>query len=343
MFTAIAIIVGILAIVTIAQLVKVYETSTRLKEKDVNDVTEKDNNTQGRLMLLFGILFMVSFVAMIVAWGDLTLAEPASEHGVDYDFLWDISMYLIIFVFVVVQPILFYFAWRYRGNKGRTATHYAHNNRLELIWTVVPAIALAVLITYGLNTWSNITNPSVVEGQDPIVVELYAQQFFWTARYAGDDGKLGPANVRNVGGSNIIGIDPNSKESQDDVVSNRELVLPVGRPVKFQFRSQDVIHSAYMPHFRAQMNCVPGIITTFQFTPTVTTEEMRSRDNIQEKVANINEIRSEAGKEAYEFDYILLCNKICGAAHYNMRFPIKVVTQEEYDAWMSEQSVFAEN
>lgn len=334
-------IVVILAVLALSQVVKIYETSSKITEKDGNEVTHKDNNNQGRLMLAFGILFIVSFFAMILAWGDVMLVTPASEHGVDYDFLWDVSMGIIVVAFLLVQPVLFYFAWKYRGTKGRKATYYEHNDRLELIWTIVPAITLAVLIIYGLTTWSNVMNPDNSK-QEPIVVELYAQQFYWTARYSGDDNELGMANVRNIGGANIVGIDENDSKGFDDKMT-RELVLPAGQPVLFKFRSQDVIHSAYMPHFRAQMNCVPGMVTQFQFTPTITTAQMRQDPDIMAKVENINEIRAAEGKEAWKFDYVLLCNKICGGAHYNMQMPIRVVEQEEYDNWIAEQSTFAES
>jgi len=104
-----------------------------------------------------------------------------------------------------------------------------------------------------------------------------------------------------------------------------------------------------MPHFRAQMNCVPGMVTQFGFTPSVTTEDMRLNPDIVEKVRNINKLRQdrkeeieEAGQDLlYEFDYLLLCNKICGRSHYNMQMKIIVETQKEYDAWMAEQKTFA--
>lgn len=334
-------VVIFLAIIALTQVVKIYETSSKINGGKDNEVSSKDNNTQGALMLTFGILFIVAFFAMVFAWGDLMLATPASEHGADYDFLFDISMGLIVFVFLVVQPILFYFAWKYRGTKGKKATYYEHNNKLEFIWTIVPAVALAVLIIFGLTTWSNVMNPNN-EDQEPIVVEVYAQQFYWTARYAGDDNVLGYANVRNIGSGNAIGIDKEDGFGFDDKVV-RELVLPKGRPVLFKFRSQDVIHSAYMPHFRAQMNCVPGMTTQFQFTPSVTTAEMRQDPAILEKVDRVNAIRAEEGKDPWEFDYVLLCNKICGAAHYNMQMPITVVEEEEYQQWISEQATFAES
>lgn len=337
----ITVLVIVLAIIALTQVVKVYETSSSLNENRNNDVSHKDNNTQGRLFLTFGILFMASFVAMILAWGDVTLGTPGSAHGEDYDFLWNISMGIIILVFVLVQPVLFFFAYKYRGLKGRKAAYYEHNNKLEFIWTIVPAVALAVLITYGLNTWSQVMNPDNQE-QEPIVVEVFAEQFKWTARYSGEDNQLGYAHVRFIQGANSLGVDASDEKSNDDIIIRDGLVLPKGRPVLFKFRSKDIIHSAFMPHFRAQMNCVPGMTTQFQFTPTLTTAEMRKDAGIVKKVENINAIRSAAGKDAYEFEYVLLCNKICGASHYNMRFPITVVTPEEYDTWISEQTTFAE-
>ena len=192
---------------------------------------------------------------------------------------------------------------------------------------------------------------NVSEDDDPMIVELYAQQFNWTARYSGQDNVLGLANVRliDIDKANIIGIDETDPNGQDDVVA-KELHLPVGRPILFKMRSQDVLHSAYMPHFRAQMNCVPGMITQFGFTPTITTKEMRETPDMIDKVQRINEIRREKtksliaegkpGLDDYEFNYLLLCNKICGKSHYNMQMNIIVETQEEYDAWIREQKTF---
>jgi cytochrome c oxidase subunit 2 len=120
------------------------------------------------------------------------------------------------------------------------------------------------------------------------------------------------------------------------------LYLPKGRKVVFKFRSQDVLHSAYMPHFRAQMNCVPGMVTEFGFTPKFTTDEMRLQSEVVEKTAVINKIRSEKGEDPYEFDYILLCNKICGASHYAMQMKIVVLEQEEFDKWYAEQPTLSE-
>jgi len=237
--------------------------------------------------------------------------------------------------------------------KAKKALFYADNDRLEAIWTIIPVITLSGLILYGLYTWTDIMSPS--ENEEALVVELYAQQFNWKARYAGTDGVLGDANVRflqDFDGKNLVGIDATDPNGLDDVVV-QELHLPVGREVVFKMRSQDVLHSAYMPFFRAQMNCVPGMITEFAFTPVTTTAEMRLSPEIQTKVRKINKIRNEKSQELiangdealepYEFDYLLLCNKICGASHYNMQMKIVVETPEEFEKWMAQQQTFAQS
>ncbi|MDA7729670.1 cytochrome c oxidase subunit II, partial [Flavobacteriaceae bacterium] len=192
------------------------------------------------------------------------------------------------------------------------------------------------------------------EDEDSLVIELYAQQFNWKARYSGDDGVLGDANVRflqDFDGKNQVGIDATDPNGFDDVVV-QELHLPVGREVIFKMRSQDVLHSAYMPHFRAQMNCVPGMITEFAFVPVTTTSDMRQNPDVVAKVKKINKIRVENSKalvangeealEPYTFDYLLLCNKICGASHYNMQMKIIVETPEEFEKWIANQQTFAQ-
>jgi len=310
---------------------------------------DKDNRINGYLMMGFLVFIYAITIICFIYIGDLPLVNnAASEHGQDIDNLMVISMIVIFVVQIVTQFLLHYFAYKYKGKKGQKALFYADNNTLEAIWTVIPVIVLAGLIIYGLFTWNDIMN--VDADEDPMVVELYAQQFNWKARYAGEDNTLGLANVRliDIDKANILGVDEEDPYAQDDVIVT-ELHLPVGKPVLFKMRSQDVLHSAYMPHFRAQMNCVPGMVTQFSFTPTVTTAEMRQRPEIIEKVANINKLRVENKEEIeergqdllYEFDYLLLCNKICGKSHYNMQMKIIVETQEEYDAWMKEQKVFA--
>lgn len=343
----------VLALISIAiwQITKIFELSQPKKE-NTQVADDDDNRWNGQLMFAFLIFIYGITLFSFWKWGDVLLPGASSEHGMEYDNLMWISFAIIFFVQTITQALLHYFAYKYRGEKGKKALFYADNDRLEAIWTIIPVIALAGLILYGLYTWTDIM--TVEENEDALIVELYAQQFNWKARYAGDDGVLGDANVRflqDFDGKNLVGIDATDPNGFDDVVV-QELHLPTGREVIFKMRSQDVLHSAYMPHFRAQMNCVPGMITEFAFTPTVTTEEMRQTADVKAKVKKINTIRRENSKELiakgeealepYIFDYLLLCNKICGASHYNMQMKIIVETLQEYEKWMADQQTFAE-
>ena len=342
MKTILLITIAVLGLIALVQAIRVFELSSKIKDDNSDiDVNDKDNRTQGLLLLGFLFLLLGSFFVMLFGYDKLILPISASEHGVEIDQLWDISMAVIIFAFLLTQPLLFYFSYKYRGSKKRKAVYVEHDNKLELIWTVVPAVVLAGLIIYGLTTWIDITNPEN-DGEEPMVIEIYAKQFGWSARYSGTDNQLGYAHVRLIEGANVLGVDVNDENSFDDVITN-ELHLPVGKPVLLKFRAQDVIHSAYMPHFRVQMNCVPGTSTQFRFTPSVTTADMRMEKDVIAKVESVNEIRLAKGEDPWEFDYVLLCNKICGSAHYNMQMNIVVETEEEYEKWMSEQKTFADN
>jgi cytochrome c oxidase subunit 2 len=333
------ILIIVLAVLALAQIVRVFELSSEIRKEDAVASQQRDNDINGKLLLVFLFLMLGSFVWMTIHWWDVMLPKPGSAHGEDIDSLMNLTMLVIIAVFFVTQPLIFYFGYKYRGLKGNRAEYLEHNNKLEFIWTIIPAVVLAGIILYGLTTWINIMDPE--NSEEPIVVELYAKQFGWNARLAGEDNKLGFANVNFIKGINILGVDPDDVNSLDDRVTT-ELYLPVGKPVKLKFRAQDVIHSAYMPHFRVQMNCVPGAVTQFQFTPTVTTAQMRQDPGVIKRVDNINSLRTAKGEEPYEFDYVLLCNKICGSAHYNMQMKIVVVEESEYNDWLKKQTTFAE-
>lgn len=348
MTSLLVVIVLVLLCVAIWQINKIYfltQASTGVKIDDSQVANDKDNSINGYLM--FGLLVFVYIFTIygLFEWGGLVLiSNSASEHGKDIDNLMIISFAMIFIVQFLTQALLHYFAYKYRGKEGRKALYYADNNRLEAVWTIVPVIALSILILYGLYTWNNVM--FVDEDEEVMYVEIYAKQFSFEARYAGADNALGKANVRYIEGINTIGVDMADPNAKDDIVTN-VMYLPVDKKVVFKIRSQDVLHSAYMPHFRAQMNSVPGMVTQFAFTPVLTTAEMREKPETVEKVAHINELRRirstelvKQGEEAldpYEFNYLLLCNKICGASHYNMQMDIVVVTQEEFDTWIAQQ------
>lgn len=347
MTSLLIIVVLFLLALAVWQLTKIFDLTQIGNKVDNTEVAnDNDNRINGILMFAFLGFIYIFTIYSLLKWGHMPLmSDSSSEHGVDVDRLMWISMILIFFVQTVTQALLHYFAYKYSGKKGNKALYFADNNKLEMIWSVIPAITLAGLILYGLYAWTNIM--FVDEDEDVMVVEIYAKQFGWEVRYAGNDNVLGKANVRYIEGVNTLGVDLADPNAQDDITSN-ELYLPKGKKVVFKMRSQDVLHSAYMPHFRAQMNCVPGMVTQFAFIPSVTTEEMRNKPKMVDKVANINKIRQQKSKELvangevpldpYTFDYLLLCNKICGASHYNMQMKIVVVENSEFNDWLSKKA-----
>ena len=349
MTTLLVLIVVVLLAVALWQLTKIFDlTQVGVNVNDTQVANDNDNKVNGYLMFGFLMFIYVTTIYCLVYYGHFPLmSDSASAHGPQLDNLMAISMALIFFVQTITQALLHYFAFKYRGRQGQKALYFADSNKLEFIWSIIPAIVLAVLILYGLYTWTNIMFVDEKDHKDAIVIELYAQQFKWEARYSGADDVLGKANVRYIEGVNNLGVDLSDPNAQDDFTAS-ELHIPKGTRIIFKMRSQDVLHSAYMPHFRAQMNCVPGMVTNFSYIPTVTTAEMRDKPAMIEKVANINTIRAkksinlvakgEPALDPYTFDYILLCNKICGASHYNMQMKIVVDTPEEYKAWLKENA-----
>jgi cytochrome c oxidase subunit II len=313
-------IVLILAAIVVARVIHVFELGSRLRGEDPTAVTESDNRTQATLVVFGGVLFM-AYVFYMIFWGPETLPVSASEHGLKTDFLLNLTWIIILPVFFITHILLIYFGYKYFFRKDRKSDFFAHSTKLEAIWTVIPTIVLSSLIIYGIGTWNEITGPAPEEA---LVIELYSKQFDWTARYAGQDNKLGASGYRLIEGANTLGVDMKDLAAQDDKVVRGEFHLPVGKPVVFKFHSRDVLHSAYMPHFRAQMNCVPGMTTQFHFVPTITSAEMKL------KTGNP------------EFEYLLLCNKICGSAHYNMQMNIIVESEADFKAWLAGQKTLAE-
>jgi cytochrome c oxidase subunit II len=275
------------------------------------------NSINSKIMLGFGIVGLLLAGWEFYEHGKLTVFNQpaASEHGPEYDSMFMITLVITAIVFVITQALLFWYAFKYKHSTKRKALFYPDNHKIELIWTVIPAIVLTILVVRGLKTWTAITSNNDPKAR---IIEVYGFQFDWNARYAGEDNKLGKHDFRKIGVINALGVDTNDVNAFDDVVT-KELHLVVNEPVMLKFRAKDVIHSAYLPHFRTQMNVVPGLPTQFAFTPTITTAEMRTKLNKP------------------TFDYVLLCNKICGAAHYRMKMKVVVHTKDDFKKWMAEQ------
>lgn len=312
-----SLIIAVAVVLIIAVLVIAYRATALVDvvKKDKNGGIPSWNSAQGALLILFTVVGFVGFFYFSITEYDNYNLPITSEHGVIVEELFWITMYITVAVFVITQLFLVWFSWRYRYKKENKAYYFAHNNKLEMIWTIVPAIVLAWLIISGLKQWNKITGPAP-EGAE--LVEVMGYQFAWAYRYPGKDGELGKSDFRKIDAINSMGIDLNDQKSHDDFIPT-QLVLPKNKPVLLKIRGRDVIHSVYNPHFRMQMNAVPGMPTQFWFVPTVSTAEMREKTNNP------------------DFNYELVCNKICGKSHYGMKGIITVLEQDEYDSWYKEQ------
>ncbi|MFZ4263069.1 cytochrome c oxidase subunit II [Sphingobacterium sp. HJSM2_6] len=280
------------------------------------------NNT---LQAVLFFVFLVGFLAFIyygyAVWGSWSWRPAVTEHGKDIDRMFIITTVIITIVLVIVHILLLSFTYIYRMRANRTAYYYPHNDAIERLWTIVPAVVLTVLVLFGFFTWRSITNIPEELKNSALQVEVLGEQFMWTVRYPGADGKIGKRNYKLTTPTNAYGIDFNDKNAWDDIKGD-DIVIPVNRSVRFHILSKDIIHSFYIPDFRVQVNAVPGMTNYFQFTPTVTTEEMRDRMNDP------------------QYDYVMLCAKICGESHYNMQKKVVVVTEEEYKQWLATQGKF---
>ncbi len=312
-------IVVILAIITIVRVVRILELVGVLSG-DKEDVTDSDNKFNAWMMMVFLFVGLAGMTYFTIDAKKYLLPVAASKHGVVTDQLLNINFLLIIVIFIITQILLFGFAYKYKYKKGEKAYFYPVNHTLEFVWTIIPTIVLGALIVYGLKVWNDITAPAP---KGAMVIELYGKQFDWTARYAGADNNLGFSNYKMITDDNILGVDSKDALAKDDKIA-KELHIPVNTPILFICHSRDVIHSAYFPHLRAQMNCVPGMTTQISLTSTITTDSMR--------------LITKNPK----FDYVLLCNKICGVAHYNMHMKVVIESADDFKKWYKDQPLVFE-
>ena len=308
LFLLLCVFIGI-----IGKILRVYELSREMQGKQ----TAFDwRRMQG---ILFGIALIAGLYGTYWSYavqGPMSIKESATVHGADIDFMFWVTTIITTVVFVLTHIFLFGFSFKYRGSVERKAYFYPHNNAVERIWTIVPAVVLTTLVLLGFFTWRNITSPAEAEQKKALIVEVRGEQFKWNIRYSGADNQVGISNYKLITPTNSLGIDFKDRKSWDDKLAG-EIVIPVNRPVRVMIGSKDVLHSFYIPEFRVQLNAVPGMPTFFQFTPKYTTAEMREKRNDP------------------KFDFILLCAKICGAGHYNMQSKVTVVSEAEYAAWVA--------
>jgi cytochrome c oxidase subunit II len=246
------------------------------------------------------------------------LGEPASQHGESIDLMIEITTWVTGLVFVATQIALFWYAFKYQESDKRKAYYYPHNNKLEIIWTAIPAVVLTGLVGLGLFFWFKITGDAPKDAQ---VIEVTGKQFNWEFRYPGKDQMLGKKYFKNVSekNNNPLGQIWDDPANRDDIYTTGEMHAVVGKPVKLVIYAKDVIHDVGLAHFRMKMDAVPGTPTTMWFTPKFTTREMRE-------------------KYGPDFNYEISCDQMCGAGHYSMRGTIVVESQAEFNTWLAGQS-----
>ena len=318
MSTFLTVAVIVLFFVVIFQIAKASEYVAILKGE--NNSRRQNNKINGFMMVVFLVLgFVGVWYCNDLYYHKTLLAFPAaSDHGEKVDSMLWITLWITGIVFIITQVLLFWFSFRYQESDKRKVYFFPHNNKLELLWTVVPAIALTVLVVIGLRNWFKFTSEAPANSQ---VVEVTGKQFNWIYRYPGKDGVFGKKYYKNINDEqgNTLGQLWDDKNNYDDVVSTEALYVVKDKPVKLIIGSRDVIHDVGLSHFRLKMDAVPGIPTTMWFTPKYTTKEM------QDITGNPN------------FQYELSCDQMCGNSHYSMKGIVKVVTQPEFDEWMVKQ------
>jgi len=278
---------------------------------------KQTNKVNAFMLLAFLIVGLIGVYYCNEELKGKILGDPASDHGVLIDRMLYITIAITFVVFVLTQVALFWFCFKYQESDTRKAYYYPHNNKLEIIWTVIPAIALTVLVGFGIFYWFKITGPAP---KNALEVEVIGSQFKWEFRYPGKDGIFGKKYYKKTDGNNPLGQLWEDPANHDDIyVAGEPLHLVVNKPVHMIIGAKDVIHDVGLAHFRMKMDAVPGIPTRMWFTPTKTSAEMKK----------------ETGRA--DFVYEISCDQMCGSGHWSMRGEIIVETQEEFDAWMAQQ------
>lgn len=337
MSTLIVILCVVLLFIIVVQVARVRELSTKLRGAD--EVEAQNTKTSGVGLMAFMVLFLVITSVSAYYYKNYFLGygphESASPHGKLIDQMFNLTLITTYIVFFATQILLFWYSYKFRYGKKRTAQFISHNNMVEIVWTAIPAVVMAFLVIGGLDAWNEIMG-DVGTDEDVLEIEATGYQFAWELRYPGDDGVLGRKDFRLISPSNSLGQDWTDRSNHDDFIANN-LVLPVGQKIRVRITSKDVLHDFYLPQFRVKMDAVPGIPTYFVFTPEKTTEEYRQELRKYPEY-NVVDPNDEDGRMLWEtFQYELACAELCGVNHWSMKKVVDVVSQEEYDEWYGKQ------
>lgn len=340
--TALLILICLILItIVVIQIGKVTELASSIRGEE--DAQYGVNKWNGLMSVVFLVVFLAGCILSAYYYKNWMLGfgphASASAHGSSIDFLFNLTLFFTAIVFVVTHIALFWFAHKYRGQKGRTADFISHNDKLEIVWTVIPAVVMALLVVGGLDAWNEIM-ADVADDEEHLEIEATGVQFNWLIRYPGADGELGARNYKLITGVNPIGQDWTDARNHDDFQPS-EIVLPVGKKVRVRIIGRDVLHNFYLPHFRVKMDAVPGIPTFFVFTPIKTTQDYRQELSQYAEYQVPADPENPDGPQLWEvFDYELACAELCGSGHFSMRRIVRIVSEEEYQEWLAQQSSY---
>jgi cytochrome c oxidase subunit II len=328
----------ILFIVALFQIGKVVELSARIRGEAVAQLDT--NKWNGILCLIFLVVFLVGCVGSAFIYDQEMLwygpHVSASKHGHSLDKLFNITLFFTGIVFVITHILLFWYGYKYQGKPGRKAMFIPHNNRLEVLWTAIPAVVMTILVIAGLDAWNEVM-ADVKPNEEVIEIEATGFQFGWHLRYPGADGKLGTRDFKKTAATNFLGQDWTDAKNWDDT-NPSEIVLPVGKKVRVRITARDVLHNFDLPHFRVKMDAIPGMPTYFVFTPEKTTAEYRRALKESPEYNKPFDPADPTGPKRWEkFDYELACAELCGKGHFSMRRVVRIVSDDEYKKWLTEQ------
>ncbi len=337
-------IVFLLAVVVI-QIGKITDLAARIRGEEA--VERANNDFQGKSLMVFMVVFLAFCIGSAMFYKNYMLGygplKSASAHGFELDSIFNVTLFFTGIVFVLTHIVLFWYSYKYRNVSGRKAIFFAHDTKLEMIWTVIPAVVMTFLVAKGLIAWNNIFPSSLEEGSY-IEIEATGYQFAWDIRYPGEDGKLGNKDFRLIDlASNSLGMDWTDEYSVDDIIlsGSDKIVLPKDSTIKVRITAKDVLHNFYLPHFRVKMDAVPGLPTSFIFTPVKTTNEFRQELSMYPEWQVPADPNDPEGPKKWEvFEYELACAELCGKGHYSMRRIVEVVEKDEYAAWIKSQEPF---
>ncbi len=336
----------ILIAIIVVQIGRVTELASKIRGEE--EMQRIANNRHSAGLLIFMVLFLAAVIVTGLMYKNYYLGfgpqMPASEHGGAIDNMFKVTLFFTGIVFFITQILLFYFAWRYKAQKGRKAAFISHDNRLELIWTAIPAVVMAFLVISGLDAWNEVMADIPFDSDEEYIeIEAMGYQFAWAIRYPGDDEQLGARDYTLIDGTNPFGQDWTDESNLDDF-HPQEIVLPVGKKVRVRITARDVLHNFYLPHFRVKMDAVPGMPTYFVFTPSKTTEEYRQELSQYPEFQQPYDPADPEGPQMWEeFNYELACAELCGRGHYSMRRIVRIVSEEEYEAWLGQQTPYYES